>query len=218
MNEFGIGSRPVLVIEGDGDKEAVPFLLRRIFPEIGQPEYSPAPRPIMCGDIPKLRKDGVLEKFVEYACSRSDGNSALLILDCDDDCPVEVAKEFTRRVRPIAQAASKRVGIAFMYREFETLFLYSLRLLTETYPQFEWRVQDRDYERDWTEVRGAKGALNSRMRAHYYKETRDQSRFVSVLDLQDLRGRCRSVEHLFRLLSWLSDPATAEIVYPVFAE
>ncbi|HYW06032.1 MAG TPA: hypothetical protein VE913_03695, partial [Longimicrobium sp.] len=67
--------RPVLLVEGDGDMDAVPFLVRRLFPETGRPDCMPASRPIRCGDVKKLRRAGVLEKFVEYACRRTDGDS-----------------------------------------------------------------------------------------------------------------------------------------------
>lgn len=206
--------RPILLVEGDGDREAVPFLLRRMFPEVGRSDCFPAARPIMCGEIKKLRREGELEKFVEYGCRRSDGDSVILIVDCDDDCPKDVVKDFSRRVAPVAQAAEKKVGIAFMYREFETLFLYSLRELARANPSFDWKLDGVDLDRDWSAIRGAKGLLNGLMRAHYYKETRDQTRFINSLDLLKLRANCRSVEHLFRLLSWLIDPGVTTHVYP----
>jgi hypothetical protein len=208
------GCNPVLLVEGDGDKDAVPFLLRRMFPEMGKPECTPAPRPIMCGEVKKLKRPGELEKFVEYACRRSDGDSVILTVDCDDDCPKHLVKEFSRRADPIAMATRKKVGIAFMYREFETLFLFSLPELAAAHPTFEWQIEGIDPYRDWTLVRGAKGALNGLMRSYYYKETRDQVRFVSNLDLQQLRAKCRSVEHMFRLLDWLTNPASPNLVYP----
>lgn len=209
-----IGCNPVLLVEGDGDKEAVPFLLRRMFPEVGKPECFPAARPIMCGEIKKLKRPGELEKFVEYACRRTDGDSVILTVDCDDDCPKEVVKEFSRRIDPIARATQRKVGIAFMYREFETLFLYSIPELIAAYPTAEWQIEGIDLNRDWTAVRGAKGMLNSLMRSYHYKETRDQVRFVNHLNLQELRIRCRSMEHMFRLLDWLTNPASPNLVYP----
>lgn len=206
--------RPVLLVEGDGDLEAVPFLVRRIVPETERPDCMPASRPIKCGDVRKLRRVGELEKFVEYACRRTDGDSALLIVDCDDDCPKEVVGDFSRRIEPIARLAGKKVGIAFLYREFETIFLYALRELSAAHPAFAWKLDEIDLDRDWSAVRDAKGTLNSLMKAHYYKETRDQPRFVANLELGPLRDRCRSVEHLFRLLAWLVDGDSAGYVYP----
>jgi hypothetical protein len=172
----------------------------------------------MCGDIPKLRRVGELEKFVEYACVRSDGDSVLLIVDCDDDCPKDVAAEFGLRIRPIAERYGKKVGLGFMYREFETLFLYSLRELAAAFPAYDWRIDDIDFDRDWTAIRDAKGALNNVMGSYYYKETRDQVRFVTRLDLASLEDRSRSAKHLRRLLNWLRDPGAETLIYPVVDE
>jgi hypothetical protein len=209
--------RPVLLVEGDGDREAVPHLCRRVFPVLGAVDCGPAPRPIMCGDIPKLRRIGALEKFLEYACRRSDGDSVVLLVDCDDDCPLLVAKQFHPRACEIAGRFRKKIAIGFMYREFETLFLYSLRELQQNYPAYGWLTEESDYSREWSETRGAKGALNRLMRNYYYKETRDQVRFVSVVDLEIVRNTCRSAKHLFQMLEWLLDDTAEEWVYPHFS-
>lgn len=210
--------RPVLVVEGDGDRDAVPHLCRRVFPALDAGECAPAPRPIMCGDIPKLRRIGELEKFIEYACKRPDGDSVILLVDCDDDCPYLVAKQFYSRLRKIAIRFHKKIAIGFMYREFETLFLYSLRELRQYYPTYGWEIEEADYTREWSETRAAKGALNRFMTNYYYKETRDQVRFVSAIDLEQVRSKCRSAEHLFRMLHWLLDETAEDWVYPHFPE
>ena len=207
---------PVVLVEGYGDRDAVPFLLRRVFGELGAPDCFPASRPIACGDIPKIERIGELEKFTRYACERADGDSVLLMVDCDDRCPKEVGEAFYPRLREIAEWRGKKIGFGFFWREFETQFLYALDDLVTAYPAFGWTL-DEDYQSvDWSATRGAKGRLNAMMSTYYYKETRDQARFVSRLDLQRLRRRCRSTEHVFRLLEWLMDDTTADLVYPAF--
>jgi hypothetical protein len=208
-----VAQHPVLLVEGDGDKEAVPFLLRRMFPEAGCIECFPAARPIMCGDIPKLRRVGELEKYIQYGCNRADGDSVILIVDCDDGCPATTALEFSYRVSAIANTARKKVGIAFMYREFENIFLNSLRELEQAYPELQWALPP-DVDIQWDDIRAAKGTLNNLMRNHYYKETRDQARFVSALNIAMLRTRSRSIEHILRLMGWLTDPHASSLVYP----
>ncbi len=208
------GHRPVLLVEGDGDREAVPLLVRQLFQHIGRPDCTPASRPIRCGDLRKLARPGEIEKFVTYACSRPDGDSALLIIDCDDDCPREVVVDLCRRVQPIAERFDKRVGVALMYREFETLFLYSIQELADRYPDLRWRLEDLDPKRDWTEIRGAKEELRRWMGGATYKETRDQARFVSALDLEVLPERCRPFAHLASTLVWLASEAETGQVYP----
>ena len=208
------GCRPVLLVEGPGDRMAIPLLVRLLFQHLGRPDCVPAPRPIRCGDLPKLARSGEVEKFVKYACLRPDGDSVLLVVDCDDDCPREVVAGLCQRVSATAKRFGKRVGLALMQREFETLFLYSLRELAERYPELRWTLEDPDSERDWTEIRGAKEKLGKRMSVGTYKETRDQARFVSALDLEALQERCRPFAHLASTLAWLSSDSARGHVYP----
>ena len=81
---------PVLLVEGFGDAEAVPFMLRRYANHLGFHTFSPAPRPIKTGSLHKLSRPGELEKFITYGCRRPEGDSVLLCLDCDDGCPAEL--------------------------------------------------------------------------------------------------------------------------------
>lgn len=208
------GSRPVLLVEGDGDREAVPLLVRRLFSEIGKPQCSPAPKPIRCGDLPKLLRDGVLEKFVTYACRRPDGDSVLLVVDCDDDCPPGVVGTLAQRVESIGHQFQKRIGVALMHREFETLFLYAVPDLAKRFQDLPWHLEGWDEERDWTEVRGAKERLRHHMGGRLYKETRHQSSFVSALNLPALEARCRSLSHLLTTLRWLTEEEGTSAVHP----
>jgi hypothetical protein len=201
-------------VEGHGDKEAVPLLIRRLFSEIGRPEYAPAPRPILCGDLPKLLRDGVLEKFVTYAGRRPDGDSVLLVVDCDDDCPPNIVGTLAQRVEPLAHQHGKRVGIALMHREFETLFLHAVPDLAERFSELPWKIESWDANRDWTEIRGAKAELRRFMGGRLYRETGHQARFVSALDLPTLEERCRSLAHLINTLRWLTNEKKAVVVYP----
>lgn len=215
MSGSAAARRPVLLVEGDGDVKAVPFLVRKLAEASGFYDLIPCPNPIKCGEIPKLRKDGQLERFVEYACNRSDGDSVILVVDCDDDCPVTTSAEFAARVRLIAQRTTKKVGLAFIQKEFETLFLYSLSDLSATYPDHGWRLTEEDADRDWTALRGAKGELNRRMKNYSYKETRDQVKFVSAVDINRLVSTCRSALHLQRLISWMYSHVNDSLVYPI---
>lgn len=205
---------PVILVEGDGDLKAVPFLIRRLADASGFYDLTPCPNPIKCGEIPKLRKEGQLERFVQYACTRSESDSVILVVDCDDDCPVTTSAEFAVRANPIAQRFRKKVGIAFIQKEFETLFLYSLRELSVNYPGHGWLLKDSDTVTDWTAVRGAKGELNRRMKNYTYKETRDQVKFVSAINIENVALTCRSAMHLRRLMNWMYSIDDGLLVYP----
>ena len=215
MSNPAAARKPVLLVEGDGDVQAVPSLIRKLAVAAGFYDLNPCPSPIKCGEIPKLRKAGQLERFVQYACSRPDGDSVILIVDCDDDCPVEASAEFVARVGQIAERSAKKIGLAFIQKEFETLFLYSLAELSDRYPEHGWRLKDEDAYKDWTTLRGAKGELDRRMKNYSYKETRDQVKFVSAVDINRLASTCRSALHLQRLISWIYSDARDSLVYPI---
>jgi hypothetical protein len=215
MNVSMFVRRPVILVEGDGDVQAVPSLIRKLAEASGMHDLIPCPSPIKCGEIPNLRREGQLERFVQYACNRSDGDSVILVVDCDDDCPVSTSVEFTARVRSIAERYAKKIGLAFMHKEFETIFLFSLLELSIKYPDHGWRLNNDDSIKDWTTVRGAKGELNRRMKNYSYKETRDQVKFVSAIDIDKLTTDCRSALHLKRLIDWLYSDASGTLVYPI---
>ena len=67
---------PVLILEGEGDREAVPYLIR----EITRYTVSPAGKPIIGVNVPKLSRNGELEKYATYALMRSDGDSVFSAL------------------------------------------------------------------------------------------------------------------------------------------
>lgn len=208
-------SRIVLLVEGDGDQAAVPELVRRVSLRLDLHGMQPTSKPIRCGGLERLQREGELERFVTYGCQRHDGDGALLVLDCDDDCPKEAVSAFALRIAPIAQRFSKKIGIAFLRREFETLFLFCVKRICERYPSCDWDPKSFEVNRELEEIRGAKEALARLMRWGKYKETRDQARFVTALDFDLLAQRSRSYRHLESTLRWLAQPPDGTSwVYP----
>src|SRR5438034_9454898 len=103
---------PVLVpiVEGFGEIEAVPLLLRNVLVEqkcwtfeIALPKNAHG-----CGN---LTKAGGLEKFIELAFRTPDCAAVLILMDADEDedCPKELAEAFAARVR--AAGARRPVAI-----------------------------------------------------------------------------------------------------------
>ncbi len=206
--------RPVLLVEGDGDQKAVPELIRRVAANNNLSHIVPAGRPIKAGDIKKLSREGMLERFVAYAMSRDDGDSALLLLDCDDDCAVDVAVAFSGRLE--ALHFEKPLGMVLLVREFESLFLFSLSSLRVRFPEYDWADNRRDYLTQAEQIRGAKEEISGLMRSRTYKETQDQVRFVTALDWDILDRHSRSFAHLKRTLEWLGGwQHGASRIYPV---
>jgi hypothetical protein len=81
------GVRIGCIVEGHGDSEAVPVLIRRIAEGFDPALYVHVPSPIR---IPKSRlvRPGELERAVELAALKIPGQGGILVLlDSGDDCP-----------------------------------------------------------------------------------------------------------------------------------
>lgn len=110
------------VVEGHGEVDALPVLLRRLVIERISPGSPPpnVPRPHR---IPKgSLKAGQLEKAVAAAGNRVLGAGGILVLvDADDDCPGVEGPEWLARARKAR--SDKPIAVVFAKREFEAWFL-----------------------------------------------------------------------------------------------
>ena len=105
-------SRIVAIVEGPGEKGAVPDLMRRILQERLLRYDISAPKPVVTNGKPKLLEK--FEKFLRYA--RLENCDAILVLvDADDECPREKAESLAERASklniavPVAIVYAKRV-------------------------------------------------------------------------------------------------------------
>lgn len=209
--------RACLIVEGHGDQKAVPELIRRVLYEVcGEFGFTLDSSPIRCKDIPYIRRPGILEKFLRYACMRGNCDSVILLLDCDDDCPVDVAGDFVARAHPIAIEFEKPIAIGFIKCEFESLFLHSIdSIMAANPPPSAYDLHEIENAVDLESVRGAKGMFQRAIPTKSYKETRDQSRYVHCLDFQQLRASSRSYRHLESMIQWvIGFRPGAGLVYP----
>ncbi len=207
---------PALILEGEGDKEAVPLLIRRLLVEHEIADFHVQPNPIIRQTISGLRAPGQLERFLTYSVDR-DGDSVLVLLDCDDDCPKEVVETYIPRVQKMYRG--KNVGFAFFRSEYESLFICCLDIIAERYPDFGWNLDGWTLRQDHEAIRGAKQYLSRHMKSgRAYKEVRDQARFTSALDFERLRTHSRSFRHFESTLLWLrAAEQTERATYPLIA-
>lgn len=205
---------PILILEGPGDVAAVPLLIRRILHEAHIFDLKIMPRPKTNVEAKKLIRSGELERYMDY-CNREAGDSIILAIDSDKQCPVSLAKDFSERV--INCRLNKPVLIIFFVCEFESLFLPSLDIISARYPEFRWKsieINSLKFE----EIVSVKELISSLMpKDKAYKETRDQVKFAEIIDLQRTRDYIRSFRHFEDALMWLMrQPIGSCGVHPIF--
>lgn len=152
-----MATRPVLIVEGAGDAEAVPLLIRSLTDH----RVQPMPNPLQKQNVPRLSREGELEKFATHALRR-DGDSVLFLLDVDEGCVFEIVREWVPRLA--ALQPSKKIGIGLFVREFESFFLASLDAIAAEYPQYGWSLEGWTAADDHEAPRGVKERLSGRMK------------------------------------------------------
>lgn len=205
--------RPVVIVEGHGDIDAVGALFRKVAHHCNVFDLSPVSPAIRGGSIGKFRNVEQLGRFVRLAALRGDSDSIIIAVDCDDDCAKNEVIAMSKLLLPIAEEINKKVGICFFVKEFECLFLHCLDELSAKFTELQIQLPCPVAPHDIEKVRAAKGMLNRQMQNGTYKETRDQSRFVHALDIAKLIAQSRSTLHLMNCINFLRNDASP-LVYP----
>lgn len=170
--------RIACVVEGHGDIEAVPIVVRRIAEQILPDVIVQVSAPLR---TPKSRlvKPGELERAVELAARRiSGGGGVLVVLDTDDDCPAQVGPTL------LARAASVRYGlpvaVVLAKSEFESWFVAA----AESVAGCAGLGVDLRAPADPENIRGAKEWLTQRMiGTKSYSPSLDQPALARRFDL-----------------------------------
>ena len=169
------------VVEGHGEVQAVPVLLRRIATELGFSVQVPRPVRIRRN---RVGRAGELERAVDLA-SRDAGadGSVLVLLDSDRDCPAQLAPRLARRAEAVRPDGVVRVVLA--KTEFESWFLAAATSIMGRRGIAESATPPAEPE----SVRDAKGVLSSWMPDdRSYRPSRDQAALAAVFDLHAARS------------------------------
>jgi len=196
----------VPIVEGDGEVDAVPILLRRLLAarrswdlQIARPKNAHG-----CGN---LTKAGGLEKFVELAFRERDCAGVLILMDADEeeDCPMLLARSFAERIA--MHGARYPVAIVFARREYEAWFLASLETIAGAVIGGRPGLPaDLVFAGDIERVRDAKGWLSRHFSGRrIYKETEDQASMSERIDLARAAERSRSFRRLCQAVDELLD-------------
>ena len=187
---------PVIVpiVEGDGEVEAIPNLLRRVLGELHGRYDIRIQRPINARGKPKLLKR--FENFLEYARRDQECNAVLVLLDGDKDCPRDLATDLAQTAAGLNMGVP--VAVVCAHREYEAWFVASLDSATgdnirATLGLSETAVHEGDVE----SIGSPKGWIQVRMpQSSGYKETQDQSALTPFIDIEHTQRRSRSFRRL----------------------
>lgn len=178
-----------VIVEGKGEVESVPILLRRIAAEIAPDISLNVPRPIR---VPRDRivRPGELEQSLGIAVRVGGPGAAILVLlDADKDCPAELGPALLGRAR---QARSdKRIELVLAKFEYEAWFLAASESVVFGAPSAP---------SDPEAVRGAKEWI----RQHQpYRPTVDQAPMTANFDMEEARRKAPSFDKMWRAVQAL---------------
>ena len=192
------------IVEGHGEVEALPVLLRRLCHEASAWEVQ------ISKPIRRKRSEFVnqpkLEKTVTAACYQSHCKSILILFDSDKDCPAELGP----RVHEWASAVCGDLPceVVMSHKEYEAWFLASMESLRGR----------RGIRNDATRhpnpeaPRGAKAHLQARMgKGAHYLETTDQAAFSALFSIPAAYAGCRSFRKLTKSFGTLLQAMGKEI-------
>jgi hypothetical protein len=166
------------IVEGHGECESVPILIRRIAADLDPGLTVQIPHPVRVTKT-RLLKPKELERAVELAALSVGGNGGILvILDSDDDCPAELAPELLARTQ--SARSDLPSAVVLPNKEFESWFLAAAHSLRghRGFPE------DLESPAQPEAIRGAKEWLSKRARSGAYSANVDQASLTDVFSFE----------------------------------
>lgn len=170
-----------LIVEGNGEEEAAPLLVRRIADWAGCNTPLTIPRPLRVRRNRIVKKEE-LERAIELVARKvGPGGPILVLLDADDDCAATLGPLLLARAK--AARSDRAIAVVLAVLEYEAWFLAAAASLRgkRTLPD------DLATPSNPEAIRDAKGWLDARMQRGY-SETLEQPKLTAVVDLDDARS------------------------------
>jgi hypothetical protein len=193
--------RLIVFVEGEGDEDAVPTLVRRLLNEQGDwSDLLLDENAFRVGSVGRLVKGDFRDwkRFLRASIKRRDVGGVLLILDADIEnigtrpfCAAGMAKSLAAAAMPVGAGETFSVAVVFAKQEFETWLIAGVaslagkRLPDGRVIKSDAKAPDGDLE---ASPRDAKGWLSTIV-AGGYKPTRDQAALTKLVDLELIRSR-----------------------------
>ena len=188
----------VAIVEGPGEVDAIPILIRRIAATVLPGTVPQVRRPIRV-KRDRFLKENELERYVDLAARQSGPvGGVLIVLDADDDCPSELAATILHRAT--SARSDRHIKVVLAKREYEAWFLAA----ADSIAGRRGLPDDTTAPNHPESIRDAKGWLTSRMPpGRAYKETRDQPALSSLFDLSMARRGAPSFDKMWRTVTQL---------------
>ncbi|GIH70075.1 DUF4276 family protein [Sphaerimonospora thailandensis] len=190
--------RIATLVEGHGEVEALPVLLRRLALEIAPELWVDVPEPRRVGRDSLLTARGI-ESAVDQVVSNIEGvTGVLVLLDADDDCPANLGPALQARTRAARPDVPSAVVLA--NREFEAWFLAAASSLGGR----RGLARDLQVPPDPERPRGCKEWLTKRrVDGRPYDPTKHQAGLAAVFDLGLARANSPSFDKFWREVEYL---------------
>jgi hypothetical protein len=191
------------IVEGHGEVEAVPVLLRRIAMEFKQYIRVESPYRLPRGSM--LQSEEKLDAALRLAAGRLLATGLPSGIVVCHDSNGDAVEDLREQLRPRLARVDDRIKVhhAIAVREYEAWFLAA----AESFRNHLRCRPDAEFIANPEEIRGAKEQFQrSILRdGEYYSETVDQSRFTAIFDI-NLAKRCVSFNSLMTEMAiWFSD-------------
>ena len=186
------------IVEGHGEVEAVPVLIRRIANQLDPPLGVHLPKPLRVSRS-KLLQPNECERAITFSAMKVGGRGGILLLvDAERDCPAELGPSLAERCRNAR--GDLPIAVVLAKSEFEAWFLAAaVSLRGKRGLPHDLSAPDHPES-----VRGAKEWLSNRMPGNkHYRETSDQPALTQEFDLVAARENAPSFDKCFREITAL---------------
>lgn len=186
------------IVEGAGEVEALPELLRRLRDESGAYALS-FNRPLRKKRT-ELVQEAPLRRAIDLAL-RQGCEGILILFDSDKDCPKEIAP----RVQAWAHAEAPQIPceVVLAHCEYEAWFLGSL----ESLRGYRRIRADAVSLTEPESIRGAKERLQALFESGSYSPTLHQTPLTAIFDLAAAHCNCRSFRRMVNAFGRLAEGA-----------
>lgn len=179
------------IVEGYGEVDALPILLRRLADWRGPADYVDVLTPIRVYKDKFLNRPEEFSRHLKLAAAKcGDAGWILILFDADDDCPAEKGATVLARAQSIIP--HRRVAVVLANREYEAWFIAAAESLNGC-RGFQSNSKDASFDPEGP--RNAKGWMRERMPGGY-GETTDQPAFSQSFDMVRAHERSRSFRKL----------------------